>query len=200
MSIQRFHVGKRLSELSDFLTGIAQQGGCIDLTVQLSSAKKPRFTKDIRLVGLFHEDQWRFYVTNIFLDTFTPQLIFQLYSQRWQIEIFFNIIKNLLSLEHIISNTQNGILIEIYSALIFHLFTLILIALAAKKTQRTIHEFSFERSFKVIQGFLFVHFPRFLQPSLTAVDQIFHFLIDVVIGLGFAQKPHDDFTFQSLFA
>jgi hypothetical protein len=192
-------VGKRLSEISDFLMTRIPNCGEIDLTVQLSSAKKPHFTHDIRLVGLFHENQWRFYVTNIFLDTFTPKLIFQLYSQRWQIEIFFNIIKNLLSLENIISTTHNGIMIEIYSALIFHLFTLILIALAAQKTQRTIHEFSFERSFKVVQGFLFVHFPRFLLPSLTAVDEIFLFLIDLVTFLGFAQKKHDDFTFQSLF-
>jgi hypothetical protein len=192
-------VGKRLSEISDFLGEMTQLGGAIDLTVQLSSAKKPRFTHDLRLVGLFHDQQWRFYVTNIFLPTFTPPLIFQLYSQRWQIEIFFNLIKNLLSLENIISVTQNGIMIEIYSALIFHLLTLILIALAAQKNKRSIHEFSFERSFKVVQGFLLVHFQRFLQRSLTAVDDIFSLLIDIVAHMGLAQKPHDDFTFQSQF-
>jgi hypothetical protein len=192
-------VGKRLSEIGDFLSEMSQLERSIDLTVQLSTAKKARFTQDIRLVGLFHEAQWRFYVTNIFLTTFTPSLIFHLYAQRWQIEIFFNLIKNLLSLENIISTTQNGIMIEIYSALIFHLFTLILIALAARQTQRTLHEFSFERSFKVVQGFLLVHFQRFLQRSLTAIDEIFHLLVNIVARMGLAQKPHDDFSFQSLF-
>lgn len=192
-------VGKRLSEISDFLSQMAAEGAAIDLTVQLSSAKKPRFTQDIRLVGLFHQKQWRFYITNIVLETFTPLLIFQLYSQRWQVEIFFNIIKNVLSLENIISVNKNGIMIEIYSALIFHLFTLIVIALAAQKSQRSIHEFSFERAFKLIRGFLLTQFQRFLRPSLTAVDEIFPILVEMIARMGLAQKPHDDFTFQSQF-
>ena len=51
-----------------------------------------------------------------------------------QVEIFFNLIKNVLTLENIISQTRNGIMIEIYSALIFYLLTRIVIALAAQKT------------------------------------------------------------------
>ena len=85
-----------------------------------------------------------FYVTNIFEAHFTPQLIYDLYTQRWQVEIFFNLIKHVLSLDNIMSRTKNGIMIEIYSALIFYLLTRIVIALAAKKTGRSIHEFSFD--------------------------------------------------------
>jgi len=81
-------VGKRLSEIGDFLTAQVAQG-FIDLTVQLSRAKKPRFKDDVRLVGLFHEGQWRFYVTNIVETNFTPQVIYELYAQRWQVEIVF---------------------------------------------------------------------------------------------------------------
>ena len=52
-------LGKRLSEISDFLQSHTDCGQ-IDLTVQLSTAKKPRFQEDVRLVGLFHEGEWRF--------------------------------------------------------------------------------------------------------------------------------------------
>ena len=182
-------VGKRLSEISDFLHA---QAGCgqLDLTVRLSSAKKPRFHDEVRLVGLFHQDEWRFYVTNIFEVSFTPQLIYELYAQRWQVEIFFNLIKNVLNLENIISQTKNGIMIEIYSALIFYLFTQIVIALAAKQTGHSLHLFSFERACKLIRGFLLSHFHRFLLPSLNAVDAIFHHIVDMVAAMGLAEtKP-----------
>jgi len=42
---------------------------------------------DIRLVGLLYEGTWRFYLTNIFDAAFTPQIIYDLYRQRWSIEI-----------------------------------------------------------------------------------------------------------------
>jgi len=180
-------VGKRLSEIADFLAehmSVAE----IDLTVQLSKAKNPHLKDNVRLVGLFHEEQWRFYVTNIFTVEFTPQLIYQLYAQRWQVEIFFNLIKNVLTLENIISQTKNGIMIEIYSALIFYLLTRIVIALAAKKTGRSIHEFSFERSHKLIRGFLLSHFHLFLQTSLQSIEAVFQRLIDVVADMGLSSK------------
>lgn len=128
----------------------------------------------------------RFYVTNIFEARFTPQLIYELYAQRWQVEIFFNLIKNLLNLENIISQTKNGIMIEIYSALILYLLTRIVIALAALKTGRSIYEFSFERSHKLIHGFLLTHFHLFLQPSLQAVERLFQKLVDIVAAMGLA--------------
>jgi hypothetical protein len=110
-------IGKRLSEIGDFLTTQAVTG-YIDLVVTLSKAAKPRFKDKVRLVGVFHEEEWRFYVTNIVETKFTPQVIYDVYASRWQIEIFFNLIKNVLKLDNIISRTKNGIMIEIYSALI----------------------------------------------------------------------------------
>ena len=183
-------VGQRLSEISDFLAehvSVAE----IDLTVQLSKAKKPRFADDVRLVGLFHEDQWRFYVTNIVASEFTPALIYRLYAQRWQVEVFFNLIKNVLSLENIVSKNKNGIMIEIYSALIFYLLTRIIIALAAQKTGHSIHAFSFERSQKLVRGFLLSHFHFFLKASLQAVDAVFRQLIAVVAAMGLASKTSE---------
>lgn len=180
-------VGRRLSEMTDFLAA-SVASGAIDLTVQLSNAKKPCLKDDIRLVGLWHEGQWRFYVTNILAVRFTPHLIYELYAQRWQVEIFFNLIKNVLSLENIISCTKNGIMIEIYSALIFYLLTRIVIALAAKQIGRSLHAFSFERSHKLIRGFMHSHFHKFLLASLQAVDRIFQQLIDMVAAMGLSPK------------
>lgn len=185
----QYLVGLRLSEIGAFLDTCVPSG-TLDLTVQLSKAKNPTFKDDVRLVGLFHEQQWRFYVTNIFETRFSPQLIYELYAQRWQIEIFFNLIKNVLSLQNIISTTKNGIMIEIYSALIFYLFTRIIIALAAQKTGRSIHEFSFERAQKLIRGVLITHFYQFLQPSLQAIDFIFLRLIDIVAAMALPSAKH----------
>ena len=180
-------VGRRLSELDEFLAAHIAVGE-IDLVVQLSKAKNPCLRDDVRLVGMWHDEQWRFYVTNIFAPRFTPQLIYELYAQRWQVEVFFNLIKHVLSLETFMSRTKNGIMIEIYSALIFYLLTRIVIALAAKKTGRSLHEFSFERSQKLIRGFLYAHFHRFLLPSLQAVERIFQRLVDIVAAMGLADN------------
>lgn len=182
-------VGKRLSEISDFLANHVSVGE-IDLTVQLSKAKNPHLKDDLRLVGLFYEEQWRFYVTNIIADKFTPQFIYQLYAQRWQVEIFFNLIKNVLTLENIISKTKNGIMIEIYSALIFYLLIRIIIALAAQKTGCSIHQFSFERSQKLIRGFLLSHFHLLLE-SIRSAEAVFRRLIDIVAAMGLASKETD---------
>ena len=182
-------VGKRLSENTEWLasqTNLTQ----IDLIVQLSSAKKPRFKEDIRLVGLLHEGIWRFYVTNIFDTVFTPSAIYELYALRWQVEIFFNVIKNVLSLQNIISRNKNGIMIEIYAALIFHLLTRIVIALAAQKTGQSIHHFSFEQSAKFVRGFLLTNIRAFFQQSLQALDELFASLVNVVAQMGKRQTPH----------
>jgi len=182
-------VGKKLSDITAWLqtqTDLSE----IDLVVQLSSAKKPRFKEDIRLVGLLYEDVWHFYVTNIFDKDFTPTLIYELYALRWQIEIFFNVIKNVLSLQNIISRNKNGIMIEIYAALIFHLLTRIVIALAAQKTGQSIHQFSFERSVKLIKGFVLSNIQAFFRRSLHLLDKIFAALIDTVAQMGRRQSPH----------
>ena len=135
-------VGKRLSQINGALKGMAE----LDMKVQLSKSKKSPLKDDLRLVGILHEGEWRFYVTNIFDVRFTPQVIYELYSKRWTIEIFFNDIKHVLKLEHIFSKTKNGIMVEIYSALIFYLLARIVIAIAAKKSGKEITDFSFKKS------------------------------------------------------
>jgi IS4 transposase len=152
--------------------------------VQLSSAKKSRFKHELRLIGLLYEGQWRFYVTNIIDPAFTPQLIYELYGLRWQVEIFFNVLKHILNLDNIIARTKNGIMIEIYSALILHLLTRIVIALAAKKQGLSIHDFSFERSFKLVKGFVLANIHLFFTHSLQGLDAVFDRLVESVAEMG----------------
>ena len=79
-------------------------------------------------------------------------------------------------------------MIEIDSALIFYQLTRILIALAAQKSDRSRHEFSFERGQKLIRGLLRSHFDRFLQPSAQAVGLIFRPPIEMVAVMGLASS------------
>ena len=178
-------VGKRLSEILGLLKGEKQ----LDVTVKLSKAKNPRFHDEIRLVGLLHEETWRFYLTNIFQNTFTPQVIYDLYRQRWSVEIFFNAFKHLLHIEHLISRTKNGIMVEIYSALIFSLLTQIVIALAAQKTGNPIESFSFQRSFQLVRAFLVTHLSDLLDRTKSGLSEFFGRLIEAVALLGYRDKP-----------
>ena len=139
-------VGKRLSQINGALKGMAE----LDIKVQLSKSEKSPLKDDLRLVGILHEGKWRFYVTNIFDALFTPQVIYELYSERWTIEIFFNDIKHVLKLEHIFSQNKNGIMVEIYSALIFYLLVRIMIAIAAKKSGKEITDFGFKKVLKIL--------------------------------------------------
>jgi len=178
-------VGKRLSDILSLLKGEEQ----LDVTVKLSKAPKPRYHDEIRLVGLLHEETWRFYLTNIFQNTFTPQVIYDLYRQRWAIEIFFNAFKHLLHIEHLISRTKNGIMVEIYSALIFYLLTQIVIALAAQKIGSSIEAFSFQRSFHLVRAFLLTHLTHLFDRSKAGLSEFFGRMVETVALLGLKDKP-----------
>ncbi len=177
-------IGKRVSEIKELL----KEQGLLDVTVQLSNAEKPKFTADIRLVGLVHEGKWHFYITNIFDVAFTPELMYDVYALRWQVELYFDVIKNFLNLKRIISQTKNGIMIEVYSALILHVLTQIIIAFAAQQQSVSIHDFSFQRSFKLIKGFLLANLSLIFQCGVKAFDQFFQHLVNVVAQMGLSQK------------
>ena len=91
-------------------------------------------------------------------------------------------------------------MIEIYSALIFYLLIRIIMALAAQKTGKSIYEFSFEGSCKLIEGFLLSHFHRFLEPSLQAVETIFQRMIDMVATMGMSSKKSQMVKLHEQFA
>lgn len=177
-------IGKKLSQIIPLLNPETP----LDVTVKLSSAKQSKLKHDLRLVGIFHEGVWRFYITNIFQKLFTPAVIYQLYAKRWTVEIFFNEIKHVLRLEHIISRNKNGIMVEIYSALIFYLLTRIVIALSSQQTGCPLTSYSFKRSAELIKAFLTTHIAQFLVHTRACFALFLHNLVDAVSTVGLKDK------------
>lgn len=179
-------IGKKLSEIIPLLNPDTP----LDVTVKLSNAKQSRFKHDLRLVGIFNEGVWRFYITNIIKKLFTPAVIYQLYTKRWAVEIFFNEIKHVLRLEHIISKSKNGIMVEIYSALIFYLLTRIVIALSSQQTGFSLASYSFKRSAEVVKAFFTTHIPQFFVQTRTYLISFLHNLVDAVSAVGLKDKHY----------
>ena len=177
-------IGKKLSEIIPLLNPETP----LDVTVRLSSAKKTKH--DLRLVGIYHEGVWRFYITNIFQKLFTPDVIYQLYVKRWTVEIFFNEIKHVLRLEHIISKNKNGIMVEIYSALIFYLLTRVVIALSSQQTGVSPTSYSFKRSAEVVKAFLSIHIAQFFVHTKAYFASFLHNLVDAVSAVGLKDKHY----------
>ena len=183
---QKHWVGKCLSDI----VASMDKNKPLDVTVQLSSVKSAQFKERFRLVGLFYEGVWRFYITNIFDKRFTPESIYQLYKSRWGVEIFFNEIKHVLRLAHIISKGKNGIMIEIYSALIFYLMTRIVIALSARQTVFPRTSYSFKRTAEVVKAFLTTHIAQFFVQTKTQFVSFLRHLVEAVSDVGLRDKKY----------
>ncbi len=123
LSGDKMFKGKTLSEIICFINTDS-----IDLKVKLNGISKP-----LRVVGLKHEGEWYFYLTCIFDEKITPEIIYQIYRQRWTIELVFNDLKNAINLKTIAGENDNIVMIEIYAGLLFFLLTRIIMALAAKE-------------------------------------------------------------------
>ena len=63
------------------------------------------------------------------------EVVAMLYEHRWQIEIFFRTFKHLLGCRHLLSHCQNGIELQVYTAIVACL--LIALYTGRKPTQRT---------------------------------------------------------------
>ena len=75
-------------------------------------------------------------------------------------------------------------MIEMYSALILHLLTQIVIAFAAQQQGLSIHDFNFQRSFKLVKGVLLANLSQVFRLGIKAFDLFFHTLIKVVAHMG----------------
>jgi IS4 transposase len=179
-------IGKKLSEVIPLLNPDTP----LDVTVKLSSSKQSKFKRDLRLVGIFHKGLWRFYITNIFDKLFTPCVIYQLYARRWVVEIFFNEIKHVLRLEHIISKNKNGIMVEIYSALIFYLLTRIVIALSSQQTGSSLTSYSFKRSAELVKAFITTHIAQFFVQTKTQLVSFLTHLVEAISAVGLKDTKH----------
>lgn len=81
-------------------------------------ASKKKYPKRLRRVVVWDEknEQTIEIITNQM--SWTANTISQLYKSRWQIEIFFREIKQLLHIKTFIGTTQNAVMIQIWTALI----------------------------------------------------------------------------------
>ena len=75
----------------------------------------------LRRVGYRDRETGKHYVflTNHF--KLSPKTIADIYKDRWQIELFFKEIKQNLRIRHFVGNTENAVLIQLYTALTVYL-------------------------------------------------------------------------------
>lgn len=99
----------------------------IELTGVLSVTKYP---KQLRRVSIWDEENQQVIelITNQL--TWTANTIGELYKSRWQVEIFFREIKQLLHIKSFIGTSENAVMIQIWTALITILVLKVLKALA----------------------------------------------------------------------
>lgn len=71
----------------------------------------------------------------------SAELLASIYAMRWQIELFFRMLKQLLGCRHLLSTKQSGVEIQIYCAIIACM--LIMIATGSQPTKRTFEMISF---------------------------------------------------------
>lgn len=91
----------------------------IDETIELTgNQSKNKYPKRLRRVAVWDEDNGQVIelITNQM--SWTANTISELYKSRWQIEIFFREIKQLLHIKSFIGTSQNAVMIQIWTALI----------------------------------------------------------------------------------
>jgi len=91
----------------------------VDEYIELSEHKtKEKYPKKLRRVVVYNEakNETIEFVTNNF--TWTANTIAELYKSRWQIEIFFKEIKQLLRIKSFVGTSPNAVLIQVWTAMI----------------------------------------------------------------------------------
>lgn len=96
--------------------------------------KDPR-TK-INLADELH--RWTILVTNLPVQT-TPLILLQIYSIRWQIELFFKMMKNFMNLREILSSNPHRANISLYASMIA-IVLLSLIVMATKAEEVSLYK------------------------------------------------------------
>jgi hypothetical protein len=90
-----------------------------DEIIELTGTKtKNKYPKKLRRVALWDDENEQVIelITNQF--SWTSNTIGELYRSRWQIEIFFREIKQLLHIKSFIGTSENAVMIQIWTALI----------------------------------------------------------------------------------
>lgn len=91
-----------------------------DQSIQLGKKPNHQISSPLRRIeAVDKEGKKLVFLTNLF--HLAASTLAQLYRQRWKIELFFKWIKQHLKIKHFLSHSMNGILIQIYAALILYL-------------------------------------------------------------------------------
>ena len=91
----------------------------VDEYIELSEEKtRQKYPKKLRRVVVYNakNDETIVLITNNF--TWTAETISELYKSRWQIEIFFKEIKQLLRIKSFVGTSPNAVLIQVWTAMI----------------------------------------------------------------------------------
>jgi hypothetical protein len=83
-----------------------------------NQSSKEKYPKKLRRVSVWDEENQQVIelITNQF--TWSPNTISELYKSRWQVEIFFRDIKQLLHIKSFIGTSENAVMTQIWTALI----------------------------------------------------------------------------------
>jgi len=89
-----------------------------EIIVLKSENSKAKYPKKLRRVCIWDETNQQVIelITNQF--NWSPDTIGQLYKSRWQVEIFFREVKQLLHIKSFIGTSENAVMIQIWTALI----------------------------------------------------------------------------------
>jgi hypothetical protein len=89
-----------------------------DQIIEVAGSKKNEYPNTLRLVTFFHEESNKVlkFLTNNF--RLSAKKIAAIYKTRWQIELFFKWMKQHLKIKSFLSRSENGVRIQIWSALI----------------------------------------------------------------------------------
>ena len=97
-----------------------------DCIIRITGTKANEYPKELRLVAYYDEETKKNFkfVTNDFRSS--AKEIANIYKTRWMIELFFKWIKQHLSIKKFVSTTENGVKIQIWTALILYLLLLLI--------------------------------------------------------------------------
>jgi hypothetical protein len=86
--------------------------------IYLKNAHSTIVKSELRLIIAINKGtgEVMYFITNI--DDLKASEITEIYKMRWDIEVFFRFLKQELNFKHLVSRTQNGILVMIYMTLI----------------------------------------------------------------------------------
>jgi len=165
---------------------VVRKLGPHDYIIRLGGSKKMKHL--VRLVGVRYGKEWYWYVTNL-IDTkkFSGRKIAQIYRYRWQIEIFFLELKEILKVRRLHSRTVNGLKLELYAALCVYLLVKILMHQAAEKYNLKVEQISFRKSYARIAIWLR---GIFIRQEIPNAEEIEHVLDDLVLYCQAERRTH----------